>query len=138
KDKTSSLYVPSDTKQLVQQKLATNIHHILILLQRATLKDSRTTGFAILRIFCEFLLNFKVHCKNYKGALAATIQLSHGLHRLPPGFLEILTRGPRPLSERRHGVDRPKPARGVTGAEGGGVWEVHRTRVHLSMPGIEV
>ena len=44
--------------------------------------------------------------------------MSHGLHRQPPGFLEILTRGPRPWSERRHGVDRPKPARGVTGGEG--------------------
>ena len=64
--------------------------------------------------------------------------MSHGLHRQPPGFPEILTRGPRPWSERRHGVDRPKPARGVTGGEGGGVWEVHRTRVHLSMPSIEV
>ena len=44
--------------------------------------------------------------------------MSHGLHRQPLGFLEILTRGPRPWSERRHGVDRPKPARGVTGGEG--------------------
>ena len=61
-------------------------------------------------------MNFKFHCKNYKGALAATIQLSHGLHRQPPGFLEILTRGPRPWSERRHGVDRPKPARGSPAA----------------------
>ena len=63
-------------KQLVQPKLATNIHHILILLQRSTLKNSRTTGFANLRIFYKFLLNFKVHCKTYKGALAATIHLS--------------------------------------------------------------
>ena len=35
-------------------------------------------------------------------------------------------------------VKEGSPARGVTGGEGGGVWEVHRTRVHLSMPGIEV
>ena len=76
KDKITILYLPSDTNQLVQQKLATNAQLIMILLQRATLKDSRTTGFAILRIFYEFLLNFKVHCKNYKGALAATIHLS--------------------------------------------------------------
>ena len=48
KEKTSSLYVPSDTNQLVQQKLATNTQLIMILLQRSTLKDSRTTGFSIL------------------------------------------------------------------------------------------
>ena len=35
-------------------------------------------------------------------------------------------------------VKEGSPARGVTGGEGGGVWEVHRTRAHLSMPGIEV
>ena len=61
KDKTTSLYIPSDTNQFVQQKLSTNIHHILILLHRAVHKDSRTTGFAILRIVYEFLLNFKVY-----------------------------------------------------------------------------
>ena len=53
-DKTSSLYVPSDTKQLVQQKLATNIHHILIPLQISTLKDSEQLDLLIY----EFSTNF--------------------------------------------------------------------------------
>ena len=61
KDKTTSLYVPSDTNQFVQQKLSTNTHHILILLHRDFHKDSRTTRFANLRIFYEFTLNFKVY-----------------------------------------------------------------------------
>ena len=65
----------------------------MILLQRDTLKDSRSTGFANLRIFYEFLLNFKVHCKNYKGALTATIQMCHGVCRQPPGtFVPFNTR----------------------------------------------
>ena len=32
KDKTTSLYLPSDTNQFIQQKLSTNNHQILILL----------------------------------------------------------------------------------------------------------
>ena len=79
KDKTTSLYVPSDTNLIFQQKHSTNIHHILILMHRSLHKDSKTSRFANLQIFYKFLLNFKVHCKNYKGALAATIQLSHSL-----------------------------------------------------------
>ena len=63
KDKTSSLYVPSDTNQLVQQKRATNTQLIMILLHRATPKDSISTRFAILQIFYEFLSNFKVLSK---------------------------------------------------------------------------
>ena len=59
--KTTSLYAPSDTNQFVQQKLSTNTHHIVILLHRAFHKDSRTIKFANLRIFYEFLPNFKVY-----------------------------------------------------------------------------
>ena len=58
----ASIYLPSDTKPFIQQKLATNTYHIMVLLQRALHKDSRTSRFSILRISYEFLLNFKVHC----------------------------------------------------------------------------
>jgi len=64
KDKTTSLYVPSDTNQFVQQTLSTNTHYILILLHRSLHKDSRTLRFAILQIFYEFQLNFIVHSKS--------------------------------------------------------------------------
>ena len=81
KDKTTSLYLPSDTNQFVQQKLSTNTHHILILLHRPFHKDSRTTGFAILRIFYEFILNFKVYSKNHKEVPKGTIHMSLELFR---------------------------------------------------------
>ena len=73
----------------------------MILLQRDTLKDSRKTGFANLRIFYEFLLNFKVYCKNYKEALAATIHLSHGVFKEHPGVLILLN--PRSLAGSERG-----------------------------------
>ena len=90
----------------------------MILLHRALHKDSRSTRFANLQIFYEFLLNFKVHCKNNKEALAATIHLSHGLFKYPPGFSFLLN--PRSLagSEGGRWLTGQIPARGSPAARG--------------------
>ena len=36
-----------------------------------------------------------------------------------------------PRSEQGRGVDRPNPGEGLTGGEGGGVWELHGFKAHL-------
>ena len=74
---------------------------------------------------------FKVHCKNYKGVPKDTIHMCHGVCRQSPGTFVPSNTGSLAGSEGRHGVDWPKPARGVTGGEGGGAWEIHQTLAHL-------
>ena len=102
----------------------------MILLHRATLKDSKTPRFA----FSDFSMNFygiskfatKITNKSLK-----TLHLSHGLRRQPPGFLFLSTQGPWPWSEEGRGFDQPNLATVIAGGEGGGAWEVHQALAHL-------
>ena len=91
----------------------------MILMHRALHKDSKTSIFANLRIFYEFLLNFKVHCKNYKGVPRGTIHMCPGLFKQPPGVSLIQQPSPWPMGKNRAGFGRPLPAPRLTGGE---VW----------------
>ena len=46
KDKNNKHLTTSNTNLFVQQNLSTNTQHIMILMHRATLKDSKTARFA--------------------------------------------------------------------------------------------
>ena len=77
----------------------------MVLLQRDTLKDSKTSSFAILRIFYELILNFKDHskllqtspCGHYSN-VSLTTQIT------PWGFSNSNTDVPGRVREGRRGL----------------------------------
>ena len=91
----------------------------MVLLNRALQEDSKTSRFAILRIFHELILNFKDHSKLLQTSPYSTIPLSLWLFKEHPGFSFLKTRGPWDGSEGEAGFDRLFPGEGLTGGE---VW----------------
>jgi hypothetical protein len=62
--------------------------------------------------------------------------MSHRPCRNPPGLLYLLTRGPRPWSERGTRFDQSVPATAIAGGEGGGVEKYDHVSAHLWVAGI--
>ena len=57
--------------------------------------------------------------------------MCHGVCRQPPGTFVPSNTGSLAGSEGGAGFDRPNPGEGITGGEGGGVWELHWFKAHL-------
>ena len=73
----------------------------------------------------------KFTAKITKESLEILFICVYGYSNNPVGFCFFQPEVPGPGQRGSAGFDRPFPGEGITGGEGGGVWELHGFKAHL-------